>query len=124
MPPLSPSALKPSARLTAVVDLPTPPLPEATAMIAPTSGPPCRGSPRGARRSGRAARGRGSRAVRGASRCRARLALCRQGDEGGLHARQRAHDFFGALAHGFPSLDLGGIARDGKKHLAVACHYI
>src|SRR5215208_3511401 len=48
MPTFSPRALSPSARLTAVVDLPTPPLPEATAMIASTPGtptvdsPPCR----------------------------------------------------------------------------------
>ena len=41
MPTLSPRALRPSARLTAVVDLPTPPLPEATAMIASTPGTPC-----------------------------------------------------------------------------------
>src|SRR5262249_20816485 len=34
MPTLSPMSRKPSARLTAVVDLPTPPLPDATAMIA------------------------------------------------------------------------------------------
>ena len=40
MPTFNPSALKPSARLTAVVDLPTPPLPEATAMIASTPGTP------------------------------------------------------------------------------------
>src|SRR5436305_15136547 len=37
-PTLRPLALKPSARLTAVVDLPTPPLPEATATIVPTPG--------------------------------------------------------------------------------------
>src|SRR6516164_76450 len=35
-----PRSLKASARLAAVVDLPTPPLPEATAMIAPTPGTP------------------------------------------------------------------------------------
>ena len=33
MPALSPMACRPSARLTAVVDLPTPPLPEATAIM-------------------------------------------------------------------------------------------
>src|SRR5215208_2789190 len=48
MPTFSPRALSPSARLTAVVDLPTPPLPEATAIIDATPGtptvdsPPCR----------------------------------------------------------------------------------
>src|SRR5579863_10201565 len=40
MPTLSPLALSARARLTAVVDLPTPPLPLATAMIAPTPGTP------------------------------------------------------------------------------------
>ena len=37
---LQPERARPSARLTAVVDLPTPPLPEATAMIASTPGTP------------------------------------------------------------------------------------
>ncbi len=36
-PTLRPFACRPSARLTAVVDLPTPPLPEATAMMASTA---------------------------------------------------------------------------------------
>src|SRR5215813_11478876 len=49
-PTLSPSVARPSARLTAVVDLPTPPLPEATAMIASTPGTPTVASPRGAGR--------------------------------------------------------------------------
>ena len=47
-PTFSPSPASATARLTAVVDLPTPPLPEATATMAPTSGssigrgwPPC-----------------------------------------------------------------------------------
>src|SRR5215211_5949770 len=39
-PTLSPRSRRPSARLTAVVDLPTPPLPDATAMIAFTPGTP------------------------------------------------------------------------------------
>ena len=38
MPTLAPSAASPSARLTAVVDLPTPPLPEATATMFLTPG--------------------------------------------------------------------------------------
>src|SRR5580704_2068973 len=37
-PTLRPRSRKPSARLSAVVDLPTPPFPDATAMIAPTPG--------------------------------------------------------------------------------------
>src|ERR1700677_5163562 len=40
MPTFNPRSRKPSARLTASVDLPTPPLPDATAMIAPTPGMP------------------------------------------------------------------------------------
>src|SRR5882672_2205879 len=40
MPVFSPSAAKPSARLQEVVDLPTPPLPEATAMTCLTPGMP------------------------------------------------------------------------------------
>src|ERR1700716_755981 len=40
MPTLSPIAAKPSARLQQVVDLPTPPLPEATAMTCLTPGMP------------------------------------------------------------------------------------
>src|SRR5712672_4170207 len=45
IPTLRPRSRKPSARLTAVVDLPTPPLPEATAMMAPTPGTAGRRSP-------------------------------------------------------------------------------
>jgi len=40
MPTFSPSSRSASARLTAVVDLPTPPLPEAMAMMAATPGIP------------------------------------------------------------------------------------
>src|SRR5947199_129433 len=40
MPALSPSAAKPSARLQEVVDFPTPPLPEATAITCFTPGMP------------------------------------------------------------------------------------
>src|SRR3954468_7433509 len=40
MPAFSPSAAKPSARLQEVVDLPTPPLPEATAITCLTPGMP------------------------------------------------------------------------------------
>src|SRR5437763_7483346 len=58
-PVFSPSPLKPSARLTAVVDLPTPPFPEATAMIdltpggaAAACGPAAAAGPPGAARPG------------------------------------------------------------------------
>src|ERR1700686_2109116 len=40
MPTLSPRSRNPRAKLTAVVDLPTPPLPDATAMMASTPGTP------------------------------------------------------------------------------------
>src|SRR5450756_2490702 len=40
MPTFRPRSRRPSARLTAVVDLPTPPLPEATAITASTPGMP------------------------------------------------------------------------------------
>src|SRR5262245_34159341 len=62
-PTASPLAARPSAKLAATVDLPTPPLPEATATIAPTpgtaprrpicvAGPPCGGGRRRAARAG------------------------------------------------------------------------
>ena len=44
-PVLTPMAASPSARLTAVVDLPTPPLPEATAMMCFTPGTSMRPAP-------------------------------------------------------------------------------
>src|ERR1700676_4143862 len=63
MPTLRPRSRRPSARLTAVVDLPTPPLPDATAMMASTPGTPIGdGAPRGAGLPGAAARS-GGRAV-------------------------------------------------------------
>src|SRR5262245_51920900 len=62
-PTLRPSVASPSARLTAVVDLPTPPLPEATAMIDSTPGTPTVASPRGAGRAPPAA------PAAGAGRC-------------------------------------------------------
>src|ERR1700761_9612738 len=40
LPTFKPRSRRPKARLTAVVDLPTPPLPEATAMMAATPGMP------------------------------------------------------------------------------------
>src|SRR5262249_47106789 len=73
----------------------------------------------------RAARGHGSRALRRwTSGRRARFALCRQPDESRSHARQRAHNLFRALAHRFPSFDIGSIDGDGKEHLAVASDHL
>src|SRR5260370_39934119 len=55
MPVLSPTAAKPSARLHEVVDFPTPPLPEATAMTRLTPGMPAALDVAGACRAGRVA---------------------------------------------------------------------
>src|SRR5450631_193869 len=52
MPAFSPSAAKPSARLHEVVDLPTPPLPEATAITCLTPGMPAALEVAGGRGSG------------------------------------------------------------------------
>ena len=48
MPTLRPRSRRPSERLTAIVDLPTPPFPEATAIMADTPGMPARGDGPGA----------------------------------------------------------------------------
>src|ERR1700722_6728801 len=96
MPTCNPRSRKPKARLTAVVDLPTPPLPEATAMIASTPGMPA-----------------GDRA--GGATC----ALGGQRDHDRFHARHRADRGLGALAHRFPKFDRAGLDGDREKHLAV-----
>src|SRR5262244_1901125 len=67
MPTLRPSAESPRARLTAVVDLPTPPLPEATAMIAATPGMPA-GDGAAGPPDGVPGRGRGACGCGGAAR--------------------------------------------------------
>ncbi len=91
MPTLSPRSRRPSARLTAVVDLPTPPLPEATAMIASTPGMPAGDARRGAAR--RRARRRGARQLACGRRRRcsagaggAARALRGERHHGGFHA--------------------------------------
>src|SRR5215472_9487775 len=96
MPTVRPRSRKPSARLTAVVDLPTPPLPEATAMIAPTPGTAWGARP-GAPADAALTRQRGHR----------------RGD-----ARNGADRGLGGLAHRFPALHHGGIDRDREGHLA------
>ena len=118
MPTFMPRSRRPSARLTAVVDLPTPPLPDATAMIEATPGTPegpccwpwpcvCAGRPRG------------RRALR-RTRCgRAGLALGGQRDHRRLHAGHRLDGFLGALSHRLPGLHDAGIDRDREEHLAV-----
>src|ERR1700761_3062617 len=92
-PTFMPRSRSPSARLTAVVDLPTPPLPEATAMIALTPGTPDGPSPPWPRGGGRSAR----------------LAFGGQRHHRGLHARKGLHGLLGALSHRLPGLDHGGV---------------
>src|SRR5918912_218842 len=95
-----PSAWSPSARLAAVVDLPTPPLPDATAMMALTPGTP---ATRGVAACGVAGRGRpghrGRRRPPGARRT-----VRRERDHDGFDAGQLLHDLFGRLAHGLEAL--------------------
>src|SRR3979490_800226 len=97
-----PSAESPSARLTAVVDLPTPPLPEATAMIASTPGTPTAASPERCALRGVAVPvdGRAAALAGGAPR----LAFCRKCNHGRLDAGYCAHRVLGALAHRLPAL--------------------
>ena len=70
MPALSPIACNPSARLTAVVDLPTPPLPEATAIMClmPGTWMVCR-APAGGRHRRRRRRSRRGAALRARACC-------------------------------------------------------
>ena len=117
MPTLRPRSRKPSARLTAVVDLPTPPLPEATAITASTPGTPgCTLSAGWAARCG-APPARLLLRLRAGS---AGGALGGQGHQRRLHAGNGADGVFGGLAHRLPGLHRGGVDRDGEKHLAVA----
>src|SRR6185437_10252672 len=105
-PTFSPRSRSPSARLTAVVDLPTPPLPEATAMMASTPGMP------GCALSAGCAWGR-----RGRTPTRSRLGptglFGRERNQRRLHPGHRLDRVLGALAHRLPSLDRGGI--DGER---------
>ena len=123
MPTLSPRSRKPSARLTAVVDLPTPPLPDATAMIAATPGMPAGDGAATARPAPCRARGRARRRRRLSARpwrgAAAPGALGGERDHHRGHARHARDGGFGALAHALPLLDRRGIDRDREKHLAV-----
>ena len=125
MPTLSPRSRSPSARLTAVVDFPTPPLPEATAIMAPTPGMPdcdrrCGAPASRARRAMRRPCARPARARRWRRRGRARRALAGERHHGPTARRVRRAPRLGALAHRLPSLDVRGIDRDREEHLAVA----
>src|SRR6202007_3088773 len=98
IPTLSPRSRKPKARLAAVVDLPTPPLPDATAMIEPTPGT-----------SGFCACGSGGAPCARWARCRGlgAAARARLGGEHGRdrqHARQRLDRLLGFLAQGLEFL--------------------
>src|SRR6516165_6863384 len=112
MPTLSPTSRSPRARLTAVVDLPTPPLPEATAMIASTPGTPIGEG---------ALRGAGPLAARsGAGGCLRSAVSATIADSTPGTARTAAS----ARAHAFPGLHGSRIDRDREEHLAVADHHL
>ena len=117
MPTLRPSAASPSARLHEVVDLPTPPLPEATAMMCFTPGMPASFEVAGAGFFGPLRIGVGPGA---GSRFRGPLRLV--GGEAHQRARdagKRLDDPLGGGAHGLKRIHLGGIDGDGEDHLAV-----
>src|SRR3569833_3123612 len=114
-PTLRPWSRRPSARLTAVVDLPTPPLPEATAMTASTPGMP------GCVRSAGCAWPWPCPWVWGACPCGAAAgALRRQRHQRRRHARHGLDGVLGALAHRLPSLHVGRANGDREEHLVVA----
>ena len=118
MPTFRPRSRRPSARLTAVVDLPTPPLPDATAMIEVTPGMPA-GDGAVPPSRGRAAPGGicGRRCGAVPPTPLARSAVSATSTD--CDARHGAGRGFGAGAHGFPFLHRAGIDADGEKHLAV-----
>src|ERR1700724_1235265 len=108
-----PRSRRPSAKLSAVVDLPTPPLPEATAMTAAMPGiSACFAIGEAGLCAGRGTLGRGRRGGAG-------LAFGGQRDHGGGDAGNGAHGGFSLRAHAFPSAGLGGVDIDREKHLAV-----
>src|SRR5581483_10532830 len=98
MPTFRPRSRRPSARLTAVVDLPTPPLPDATAMMAPTPGGACAGCVPAA----------------GALGC--------QRNEHRVDPGKAAHRRLRAFAHRLPGGDRRRIDGHGKEHFAAADH--
>src|SRR6516164_5524144 len=108
MPTFSPSSRSASARLTAVVDLPTPPLPEAMAMMACTPGIPDGAAPGGAPGRGRVAGETCGRA--GAPRADPALPL---------RSAVSATSLLRAPTNGFPRLDGGGINRNREEDFTV-----
>ena len=114
-----PRSRRPSARLTAVVDLPTPPLPEATAIIEATPGTPD-GPCCGPWPCVCAARPPAGAPCGGLAAAAPALALCRQRHHRRLHAGHCLDRLLGALSHRLPSLHHAGIDGDREEHLAVA----
>ena len=118
-------AARPSARLTAVVDLPTPPLPDATAMIASTPGTPrlagcATGRRRGCRRGKRGAwRAAALRPWRNRCGHAAALLLGGQRHHGAGDAGDRRHHALGGGAQRLELLGPLGWHGDREEHLAV-----
>src|SRR6478609_1659483 len=114
MPVFSPSAAKPSARLQEVVDLPTPPLPEATAMTYLTPGMPAALEVARALRSGVTATG-GSRSKRIALLHIARAQIIfRRHDRWSLRRRMRIealvhHSFDAAIRAHLDDVETPGV---------------
>ena len=125
-PTFNPLAARPSAMLTAVVDLPTPPLPEATAMIASMPGTPrlpwlCEAGACGAARGaggGAAGRGRG-RARRDRRFHAAALLLGGQRNDRAGHAGDGLDHALGGGAQRLQLLGAGGRNGDREEHLCV-----
>ena len=115
-------AARPSARLTAVVDLPTPPLPEATAMMCFTPGTSMRPPPPVVLAAGRLGRGRGAWPCA----CACGAAAAGRGTLGGHHGRRRQHARHGAhgLLAGLAQRLQGGAAGrvdiEGDRDMAAA----
>ena len=108
----SPLARNPSARLAATVDLPTPPLPDATATIAPTPGT----APRAVRTPAGPPAGPGRRRGRAAARRRLR----RQHRGHRKHAGQRLDGLLGCLPQRFETRAALALDLDREGDIAVA----
>ena len=123
-PVLTPLAARPSARLTAVVDLPTPPLPEATAMMCFTPGTSMRPPPPvrlaagadGAVAVAVAMSGR----LRRCGRRRRRGPLGRHDGGRRQHARHGADRLFAGLAQRLQGGAAGRIDVEGDRDMAAA----
>src|SRR5712672_2356376 len=113
-PTCKPRSRRPSARLSAVVDLPTPPLPEATAMTAAMPGmSDCFDIGEAGLCGGRCAETLGTPWAR---RCGGSgLALGCQRNHGYVDAGNAAHGRLGRGAHAFPGAGLGGLDIDRKE---------